>query len=214
MDMEPNQPEEGFERIDADAVCEKCGSVNPPETLLCRTCGNNLRDQRKRRLAEAGVAPLADEPFAQLRRVLSIALGVAGLVLILWTAFHVDEIEQWMSEGMVARESSGAGNPARYWSWQSRKPYENLLEELSKEIHDAAYTGPGASGDVTGIYSIRVKRGALPQEIGRACVVQMQEVVQFVAVLSLSEGEIEIRGEGTVAGDRGNRGRDRRRQDG
>ena len=200
MNMDPNQPGDAFERIDADAVCEKCGSVNPPETLLCRTCGNNLRDQRQHRLAEAGVAPIPDEPFVQVRRVLSVALGVAGLVLILWTAFHVDEIEQWMSEGMVAGESSGAGNPARFWSWQSRKPYENLLEELRKQEHDAVYTQPGVSEDVTGIYSIRVPGGPVPREIGRACVLQMQDLVQFVAVLTLDEGEAEIRGEGIVTG--------------
>ena len=35
---------EAVEHLDADAVCEPCGNVNPEGTLLCKTCGNNLRD--------------------------------------------------------------------------------------------------------------------------------------------------------------------------
>ncbi|MCX5757207.1 MAG: hypothetical protein NTU83_01615, partial [Candidatus Hydrogenedentes bacterium] len=50
MMEEGPQPQVDIERIDADAVCEKCGTVNPEETLLCKTCGNNLRDQRLHRV--------------------------------------------------------------------------------------------------------------------------------------------------------------------
>ena len=39
------------EGIEADAVCAQCGSANPEGTLICKTCGNNLRDQRLMRIA-------------------------------------------------------------------------------------------------------------------------------------------------------------------
>ena len=39
------------ERVDADAVCARCGAVNPEDSLLCKVCGNFLRDLRGRRLA-------------------------------------------------------------------------------------------------------------------------------------------------------------------
>ena len=42
------------ERLDADAVCGSCGTVNPEDTLLCKSCGNNLRDQRQTRIAVDG----------------------------------------------------------------------------------------------------------------------------------------------------------------
>jgi len=50
MHKEPFKPPEYREGIEADAVCAQCGSANPEGTLICKTCGNNLRDQRMLRI--------------------------------------------------------------------------------------------------------------------------------------------------------------------
>jgi hypothetical protein len=80
--------EDNFEYIDADAVCEQCSTVNPAGTLLCKTCGNNLRDQRMRRLAaDEGMEAVhaSDRPI----RMLTGLLVVLGLLAILWAAINV-----------------------------------------------------------------------------------------------------------------------------
>ena len=54
MQVNPQDHHEHVEHLDADAVCEACDTVNPEGTLLCKTCGNNLRDQRARRMKAGG----------------------------------------------------------------------------------------------------------------------------------------------------------------
>ncbi len=80
----------GAANVDADAVCEVCGTVNAEGVLICRTCGNNLRDQKSRRLmAEAQL--LEPERFNSSQYVRG-GLAVVALLIILWTAVNVNNI--------------------------------------------------------------------------------------------------------------------------
>lgn len=76
--------------LDADAVCELCGTVNPEGTFICRKCGNNLRDQKSRRLATE-MQLLEPEGISGLQ-VFRGALVLFGMLLIGWVAINVNQI--------------------------------------------------------------------------------------------------------------------------
>jgi ribosomal protein L40E len=76
--------------IDADAVCEVCGTVNPEGTLICRTCGNNLRDQKSKRMA-ADVQLLEPERVGGSQFVKG-GLALLGLLVVAWVAVNVNRI--------------------------------------------------------------------------------------------------------------------------
>ena len=85
------------ERIDADAVCIKCGTVNPEDTFLCKVCGNNLREQRARRVSgatEVDIDAFEDSRSQWLRR----ALLAMAILYVVWVAINVsnNNIEEWL----------------------------------------------------------------------------------------------------------------------
>lgn len=200
------QHESAFDRIEADAVCEKCSEVNPPGTLLCKKCGNNLRDQRLERLAiETGADAAVDK--AKPRRLLSGLLTVFGLLLILWTVNNVanGNIERWMTEGMTAQHDS-ATDPQYYWSRRSSAPFDELREQLrqnpiSRREAGLAMETPAALGDLGGRYLIQRRGLRASQPIGEACARQDGNTVYFVAIL-YDFPDVEIRGQAESKGAR------------
>lgn len=180
-----------LEHVEADAVCEQCSTVNPPDTLLCKTCGNNLRDQRMRRLAmdTAGVTD-RERP----RRLLTGLLTVLGLLSILWVALNVGSIENRLIAGF---EAAGAGpnqRPENYWTGADADLYEALRTELDdnpltqSELF-AAGTEPQDATNWSGRYVLKLRDETQAPAIGQAVVRDDGETVRFVARLSWG-GEI------------------------
>lgn len=139
MDMDPFQ-QEYRETIEADAVCNQCGTVNPEGTLICKKCGNNLRDQRQMRLA-ADQAMAGGEPVpAEKRSHLRHALTVLGLLVIVWLALNMGRIGgMWTA---VPDENAGGvrAHPYIFWQGPDVAAYEALEARL-----DAAFPTESAA---------------------------------------------------------------------
>ena len=188
------------QRLDADAVCERCGTVNPEETLLCKTCGNNLRDQRLRRVAAGGLQAI---PEARERtRWLGMLLTVFGILLILWTMFNVDNIETWLVQGFKVAQSGGGPDPEALWQSSGTKIYDELAQELDAnpiteaEIGQALQQGPVA-GKLAGRYFLREPGALRDTVIGSALVRREGDTIYFVARIGPNA---EVRGEAFLKG--------------
>lgn len=187
--------EDTFEHIDADAVCEQCSTVNPAGTLLCKTCGNNLRDQRMRRLAAdegMDVVHISDRP----RRVLTGLLVVFGLLAVVWAAINVynGNIEEWLTRRISTTQTPESINPDRFWSGGDASLYDAMAAELRENPvtdEEAALTSPAAdvSEGLDGRYVIRSSDGS--RIVGSALVRTQGDAVYFVAELGRA---VELRG--------------------
>lgn len=193
MDHDAYDIDAPLERLDADAVCAECGSVNPEGTLMCKQCGNNLRDQRARRVA-AGHA-VEEVPGEGRRGWLRGALTVLGILVVIWTALNAGRIEGWL---VNAQDVTGA---ARFWEGPNASVYEELLREmesypLSKAEMDAAQTAPAPGDTFAGRYAL-VRRGQstfMNQSgiVGQAIVREEDNQIYFVA--QFRDSEVEVRG--------------------
>lgn len=195
--MDRTGQDDSFEHLDADAVCERCSTVNPQGTLLCKTCGNNLRDQRAERLAGEGAAepmPVSERP----RRVLAHLLAILGLLLILWVGFNVDRIETWMTRGFEKAVYTNDSDKA--WTGSDRAIYDDLLATLDAHpISPAeialASSQPLLTGGYDGRYIIKRGEGSSPV-IGQGIARTQADTVYFVCRLA---GDTEIRGSAQVS---------------
>ena len=186
------------DNIEADLVCEACSTVNDPGTLLCRECGNNLRDQRVRRLiqgAEAEVVESGPSRAAFLRG----ALTVFAILLVLWVALNVNQIANWV----VRAESTARGET--FWSGAEAPVFDALLQEIdghpiSPDQVDAAEKGLYQVSGLSGHYILKQNDPYFRAVIGQACV--REEGGKLYIVAKLDEGG-ELRGVGTL--DSGNR---------
>lgn len=187
------------ERLDADAVCERCGTVNPEDTLLCKSCGNNLRDQRMRRIAE-GADFQAVAPRAFRWSTLASLLTVLGLLLLVWTVWNLDAISQGLFSGDETGETA-----EQLWVGPQHQVYDDLKAELAANpVSDAdaerARTSPIPVTDFTGRFVItNPSIVGTSRRIGTGVARQEGGVVYFVATLELDGAE--IRGEAQLVGD-------------
>ena len=200
-----SQPEAPGHRLDADAFCVVCSSVNPEGTLICKTCGNNLRDQKAQRVAgtlAVDVNLLEPERTAWLPK----ALVVLAILVVLWTAMNLGDIEEWLV-GAQAANLNGGGV---YWEGSNSAILDEMSRELAanpltKEEKEAAQSAiqesPEAmppAGSYDGQY-VLIRGGGIPGEYGEALVRQVDdERVLFVA--RLNRGDTEMRGEGFFEG--------------
>jgi hypothetical protein len=180
--------------IEADAVCEQCSSVNPPGTLLCKMCGNNLRDQRTRRLSADGPAIVMEDTMRP-RRVLAGLLIVLGLLLVLWTAFSVSKIESLLTRGL--ERASSTADPESYWTSSAATIYDDLAKEMKdRPISDQearmALMQSNLTSGFDGRYVLKRSEEAFAPVIGQAIVRTVGESVYFVAFVLR---ENEFRGE-------------------
>lgn len=191
----------GFERMDADAVCEECGTVNPEGTLFCKTCGNNLRDQRTRRMSADGTIE-PDTPVQTSRRVLVGLLTVLALLLLVWAAMpgNVERLQDSLTRRMSADFYADGVDPRVYWDGPNSDFFDSLAADLrqnpvtSQDIRRADEAGPVARSNYGGTYFLR--QGARPDDpvVGSAQVVEADDEVYFVALL----GNTEVRGIGDL----------------
>lgn len=196
MSEERPRQQAPVERIDADAVCEQCGMVNPEDTLLCKTCGNNLRDQRLRRVR---IETLSEEATGEGIHLtfLTKVLGVAGTLLILFVAINFGRIEQAMTRASLG----DTGDPNMFWQGATAAPFIQLARELESnpvtpQEAEHAIGRQTVDDAVDGRY-VLVDRDTDVQ-VGHAIVRFENETYYFVA--QLAKGLAEVRGYGYLEG--------------
>ncbi len=140
-----------IEKLDADAVCAQCNTVNAEGTLLCKVCGNNLRDQRNRRMQADQAMDL--EHTGQRRRAwLSGVFFVLALVLIASTLLNQELIVEWLIE-------EEAPTTDLLWTGQYDAYFRPMFEEieataLTPESAKAALEGAEPTDTLEGIYAL------------------------------------------------------------
>lgn len=188
--------------LDADAVCAACGTVNPEGTLICKVCGNNLRDQRMRRLQAEQVLESGGEP-AESRRWLAGLLTGVGAILVLIVALNVNYIAEVMVNG-----GAGGSGVSRLWKGDAASLFDGLRDELrlkavpsEAEIEAAmalavAAEEEGAEPPVVDGYYLLMPPNATPNAppLGTAAV-RTNETGEIAFVALLSAGS-EVRGWG------------------
>lgn len=198
--MNPEEPHDNldFEHIDADAVCEQCGIVNPEGTLICRSCGNNLRDQRNRRISGENIQLMGGGISGV--RIFTGLLTVLGIVLVILAAFSVQNIESWLTS--IQTQSN---THAQVWSGRDGAIYDKMQENLDQypstsrqrevavanPLDEESYNGRYALAQVSG-------RGTL-NVIGEASLSRQGTKIYFVAIINRSD--IIIRGYAEIQGD-------------
>lgn len=116
-------PAGDFEVLDADTVCQQCGAVNPEGTLLCKVCGNNLREQREQRIAH-GSQPV--EPTISRKHIFTGILSGLGVALVLLTVIFLPNIETVL----VNAQTTDAQDVTDPWTGARAALYDELLKEL------------------------------------------------------------------------------------
>jgi len=193
------QPAGGQAPVDADAVCEVCNTVNTDGTLMCRNCGNNLRDQKLRRLQQEVPPDLNDGPSVQ--NIVRGIVAVLGLLAVLIVAFASDDIANAFVSG-----GAQAAPYARHFSGPGAAdfgPLEQAADSVSPtpDLVAAAQANPPAPGYVEGNYIIIAPPdGVSPiQVLGTGSVADEGDRLLFLARL---EAGIEIRGVAYRQGDK------------
>jgi hypothetical protein len=180
------------DRLDADLVCEQCGTVNQPGTLYCHNCGNNLREQRQKRLA--GGEAIVLEAGADRSRVALGVLSVVGLLLVLYVAWNVNSIAEWMV-GAQPRIDSNV-----YWQGALAADFEALGTELAaqpltpdqmREAHD----NPQPIRELDGRFVVRRVLPLVERTMGTGIARERNGVLLFVVML---DNGAEIRGTARV----------------
>jgi hypothetical protein len=189
------------QHLEADAVCEQCGTVNPEDTLLCKKCGNNLRDQRLQRVAAGALeAPPRVRISPQALRAL---LALFAILVVLWVVLNVNNIEEFLVEGFKAAEASdGAVDADYFWDSRDSERYASLLAELdSNPITDeeiqAAMESVPRRGEFEGRYCIQRSSAFRESVIGEALVKKEGDILYFVARIA---PDVELRGEAQSKG--------------
>lgn len=177
--------------VDADAVCAQCGTVNPEDTLICKVCGNNLRDQRAARLARGGADETPPE-VVERRRWLSGVLAIMGIIVVLTVILNLATIEQ----GLVEIIAGPSGPHLGLWDG----PDAAVLNDLAAEIASAPLTDedlqdavmrPSAAADYAGRFALAAQEpGSGLRAVGEAVVRREEDTYYFVGQV----GGTEVRG--------------------
>lgn len=197
-----------IERIDADAVCAQCGTVNPEGSLLCKSCGNNLRDQRMQRIAggEGAVVAGLDETRPVWVKGL---LALLGILIIVWAALNADKIAGMTVGVQTGRGSDASGDPESFWVGPTSAVYDAMADEVRtdptpKTTIDATMAAPVASEAFEGRYVLVVNTALFgPTAIGEAVVRMDSGSLLFAGVVADEEYEFrglaEFEGEGRIS---------------
>ncbi len=179
----------GVEHHDYDAVCEACDEVNPPGTLLCKTCGNNLRDQQQRRFAAQGVPEMQDDSLLkQPRRFMAALLSVFGILIIIWTMLNLvnGNIEKWLIDAQMAGAAgTGSETAERFWTGETASVYDDMARALERApitAEEVAAAELSQTGEpLTGRYFLKDGSYAGAAIIGQAYVYCDENEIYFVA---------------------------------
>lgn len=183
--------------LDADAVCAMCGTVNPEATLICKVCGNNLRDQRVQRMhSEQSFESVMEPPVA--RRWVAGVLTVIGALLVILVAINVDSIVSYAVVGNI-----GSSGIDAMWNGDQSSVFDRLSDELkaaapSQEVIDEAVASvvPLEEGaelpSMEGLY-VLFQANATPDAPPVGTAILHLEGEEFAFVARLETGH-EIRG--------------------
>jgi len=182
------------ETIDADAVCSQCGKENPEGTLLCRYCGNNLRDQRLMRLAADTM--MAGEGKSKERRTFLVgAVTVLGLLFVLWLGINISGFSARLTS---VPENGGAPTvtlrPFVFWDGADAAVYAALERSLNDSFPTASQAetvrlNPAANPAPEGTFALYERLGTSMTFIGGA-VVKMEGDKYFFAARLLDGSEV------------------------
>lgn len=178
---------------DADAVCEACDMVNPEGTLICKQCGNNLRDQRARRVAQGIMKESEHDPGRNLR-FLTGAFAALGILVILWLALNAEQVLSSLSG--IDTTSTAQNLRETFWEGDDAELYQSMLNELlANPVNESVFNNIPAQtsegGSLDGRYVLRRAEGFGPPLLGQALVRTEDGIAFFVAQM---QEDIEIRG--------------------
>ena len=202
MKHETFAPPEYKEGLEADAVCGQCGHVNPEGTLICKACGNNLRDQRMLRMAADQILDADNEPNE--RSVFMVRAGsVLAILFILWMGLNVGNITSMLTSAENSYESDGTAttNPGVFWTGASSATYDNMHSTLSGKLpsagdaENARMNVMPANSLSAGNYVLFEQRGTGMRYTGAATIQIDGNIWRYTA--ALLDG-IEIRGEASI----------------
>ncbi|MBI2422918.1 MAG: hypothetical protein HYV27_08810 [Candidatus Hydrogenedentes bacterium] len=185
---------QGHLEVDADAVCAQCATVNPEGTLICKTCGNNLRDQRTLRLVAEQALEGVD--LGEKRRVmLSGLLSFMGILLVLLTVLNLGSIQTWL----IDMQNTEAATVRGLWNGEDSAVFGALLAnldamQLNGGALENARTNPAQNPDATGVYAIFVGETV----VAVANVEQQGEELFFVG--RVLDSDTEYRGRAQAQG--------------
>ena len=189
---------QNFEQIDADAVCEQCGSVNDEGTLLCKVCGNNLRDQRNRRIAQ-GIGPELVDEGSNRFRLLTGLLVALGILLAVYVVLNMANIEQSLVESLG---DSASAVDMDFWTGKDADLYDRMFTQLqdspsSPAARQKALDDAIAETSFNGRYVV-IRRGELLESriIGEAVASRKGDRVYFT--MKTDRLGFEIRGIATI----------------
>lgn len=184
----------GFEQVDADAVCEQCGTVNDEATLLCKSCGNNLRDQRSRRIAQGGGPDLIGDGKSKVQ-LLTGLLVVLGILVIFYAVWNIERFETYMAKSLAESSTPGSKD---LWTGSNASLYEELLQDIQNnptplDIRKISLDNPQVEQSYSGRYLL-IQPGQLTTNriIGEANLRRLGDRVHFVFVSQ--RGDVEGRG--------------------
>jgi len=188
------------EGLEADAVCQQCGAVNPEGTLICKTCGNNLRDQRMLRI-QADQMLEGDVKAGQSSVFVLRGLSVIAILLLLWFSLNVGKITSMLTSAEpTAEENTVSANPKIFWSGTSAPVFAAMQESLAAKMPSPAQADAARMNLISvtgntiaaGNYVIFERLGTTLRYAGAAAVEVDGNIWRYNA--SLLDG-VEIRGE-------------------
>lgn len=178
--------------VDADAVCETCATVNPEGTVICRQCGNNLRDQRSRRVVQADIV-VADLEGQRKLRLLTALLPIVGILAVVWMAINAETV----AKRLAGIDDTSPSEASAFWRGLDGQFCDSLLSELeARTLSESDFEAMGQpiseDAELEGFYALRSSTTGPVQEtiVGKAIVRQRDGRYVFVATL---EG-VELRG--------------------
>lgn len=187
---------QGFERVDADAVCEKCSTVNDEGALLCTACGNNLRDQRAQRIGSIGTSEILDSGKSKIRMLTGL-LVVMGILAVLYAVINIGSIEAYLTSRLTDDPLANADD---YWAGPEAPIYESMLQDIltnptPQDARAASLADPQREQSYTGRYLI-MEPGPLTTERIVAEAQLTRYGLRILFVCASQNGELDARGYG------------------
>ncbi len=191
------------EGLEADAVCGQCGSVNPEGTLICKMCGNNLRDQRMLRIAADEMLEAEEETANRSAFVVS-GLSILGILLVLWLGLNAGRLANILTNpsGLDTGLETVYTDPEAFWTGPDSTRYHVMHEELTdrfpteSDADNALMSATPMEQIAEGHYVLYRRMGTAMRFVGAAVVKEENGVWHYTA--ALRDG-VEVRGHASPA---------------